>query len=131
MNNVQHFLLMACQFYFLPFCVIRSQVLLSNKTNRYFYDLNVLRVTLNENFCEWNETVLSVCLGQTQSFSSEKFLLLLFGCWVTDWTANTASISLTEVNPIKHWNSDGEGGIYSLHRHLCIRLGWRLILHFA
>ena len=109
MNNVQHLLLMACQFYFLPFCVIRSQVLLSNKTNRYFYDLNVLWVTLNENFCEWNETVLSVCLEQTQSFSSEKFLLLLFRCWVTDWTANTSSISLTNSNPIhdpiKHWNT--------------------------
>ena len=100
---------MACQFYFLPFCIIRSQVLLSNKTNRYFYDLNVLWVTLNENFCEWNETVLSVCLEQTQSFSSEKFLLLLFRCWVTDWTANTSSISLTNSNPIhdpiKHWNT--------------------------
>ena len=90
-------------------CIIRSQVLLSNKTNRYFYDLNVLWVTLNENFCEWNETVLSVCLEQTQSFSSEKFLLLLFRCWVTDWTANTGNISLTNSNPIhdpiKHWNT--------------------------
>ena len=116
---------MACQFYFLPFCVIRSQVLLSNKTNRYFYDLNVLWVTLNENFCEWNETVLSVCLEQTQSFSSEKFLLLLFRCWVTDWTANTGSISLTNSNPIhdpiKHWNT-----LRISHSHNC----WLSVVYY-
>ena len=44
---------------------------------------NLEGVTLNENFCEWNETVLSV-FGKQKVFRGKSFLLLLF-CILGQW----------------------------------------------